>query len=79
MAFERKPTAKAIPKTTTMLTRVWSVLATTRAMRMAGRKMAIVRNRSMMPAVMSTLVCVDMPISPAAAVMMISPGRTYST
>ena len=38
--------------------------------------MAIVLNRSMMPTVMSTLVWVDMPISPAAAVMMISPGRT---
>ena len=59
-----------------MLARVWSVLATTRAMRMDGRKIAIVLNRSMMPTVMSTLVCVEMPISPAAAVMMISPGRT---
>ena len=75
-ACERKPTAKAIPNTTTMAARVWSELATTRAMRMAGRKIAIVRNRSMMPTVMSTLVCVEMPISPAAAVMMISPGRT---
>ena len=39
-------------------------------------KIAIVRNRSMMPTVTSTLVCVEMPISPAAAVMTISPGRT---
>lgn len=75
-ALERKPSPKAIPMTTAMLTRVCSALATMRAMRMEGRKIAIVRNRSMMPAVMSTLAWVEMPISPAAAVMMISPGRT---
>ncbi|WP_308805660.1 hypothetical protein [Acrocarpospora corrugata] len=47
-----------------MLNRVWTMLEITRAIRMDGRKIAMVRNLAMMPSVMSTLTEVEVPSAP---------------
>ena len=60
-AVGRKPSAMATPRTTAMLTSVWMRLASTWPVSTAARAIAIVRNRSMMPLVMSIATTIAVP------------------
>ena len=59
-----------------MLARVWMRLASTWPVSTAARAIAIVRNRSMMPPVMSIATTIAVPWTAAATVMSRIPGVT---
>ena len=59
-----------------MATKVWIRLPSTWPVRTEAREMAIVRNRSMMPPVMSMATMIEVPWTAEATVMSSSPGTT---
>ena len=59
-----------------MLARAWMTLASTWPVSTLARAMAIVRNRSMMPPVMSMATTIAVPWTAAATVMSRIPGVT---
>ena len=59
-----------------MLTKVWMTLASTWPVSTHARAMAIVRNRSMMPPVMSIATTIAVPWTAAATVISRMPGVT---
>ena len=68
--------ARATPMTTTRLSAVWIMLPRTWPVSTEGRKMAIVRNRAMMPSVMSMATEIAVPWATLAMAMMMIPGTT---
>jgi hypothetical protein len=75
-AVGRKPMATATPRTIRMLMKVWMRLASTWPVSTHDRAMAIVRNRSMIPPVMSMATTIAVPWTAAATVMSRMPGAT---
>ena len=59
-----------------MPARVWIRLPSTCPVRTEARAMAIVRNRSMMPPVMSMATMIEVPWTAEATVISSSPGTT---
>ena len=56
---------------------VWITLPTTCPVRTAAREMAMVRNRAMMPSVMSIAIAIAVPCAPPATAINRMPGTTY--
>lgn len=78
VAPERKPRARATPTTRTAQAMVWTTLPRTCPVMNEARVMSMVRNRLMMPSVMSEQMAIEVDIDPAATPMMITPGVRYS-
>jgi hypothetical protein len=78
VALARKPMSTPTAVTTARLSMVWSMLPRTWPVRTAGRKMAMVRKRAMMPSVMSMATEIAVPVAPRATAISRIPGRTYS-
>ena len=79
VASGRKPTSSAIAVTAAVVSSVRATLAPTCPLSTAPRLTAIVRNRSMMPPVMSVHTLMDVVEVPAATVIMRMPGTRKST
>ena len=76
VAVGRKPTSRATPMTTTRLSMVWIMLPRTWPVSTEGRKIAMVRNRAMMPSVMSMATEIAVPWAAPATVIRRMPGVT---
>src|SRR5215831_15288442 len=76
LALDRKPMARETPATSTRTARVYSRLPTTWPLSTAAREMAMVRNLSMMPPVMSLATEIAVPRAADATVMIRMPGTT---
>jgi hypothetical protein len=77
-ALGRNPMATATTRTMARLSMVWIMLPRTWPVRTAGRKMAMVRKRAMMPSVMSMATEMAVPWAPAATAISRIPGVTNS-
>src|SRR5262249_26355954 len=75
-AVGRNPTSSATPVTSAMLSNVWIMLPTTWPVSTDTRAIAIVRNRAMMPSVMSMATEIAVPVTAAATVIRMIPGAT---
>ena len=73
----RNPMSSATPMTTAMPSIVWITLPTTCPVSTAAREMAMVRNRAMMPSVMSMATEIAVPWVPLATAISRIPGTTY--
>ena len=62
--------------TNTSANAVWIIAPSTCPVSIDGRKMAIVRNRAMMPSVMSIATPIEVPCATPAIVMSRTPGTT---
>ena len=71
----RKPTSSATPMTTAMLSIVWIRLPRTWPVSTEARAMAMVRNRAMMPSVMSMATEIAVPWAAARHGDQEDPGR----
>ena len=78
VAVGRNPTSRPTPSTSTTAMIAWTVLPITCPASTAAREIAMVRNRAVMPSVMSIETVVEVP--PAVPAMVISrmPGMTYA-
>lgn len=73
---ERKPISSATSMTTTIASIVWITLPTTWPVRTEARAMSIVRNRAMIPSVMSIATEMAVPWAAPATVIRRIPGTT---
>ena len=78
VALGRNPMSRATPVTTARLSMVWVMLPPTCPVSTEGRKMAMVRNRAMMPSVMSMATEIAVPMAPMATPISRIPGTTKS-
>jgi hypothetical protein len=78
VAFGRNPMSTATPSTTAMQSIDWITAPTTCPVSTDARAIAMVRNRAMIPSVMSMATEIAVPCAAAAAVISRMPGVRYS-
>jgi hypothetical protein len=78
VAVGRKPTSSPTPSTSATAMIAWIVLPSTCPASTAALEIAMVRNRAVMPSVMSIETVIAAPVAAPVMVIMRMPGMTYA-